>query len=554
MSNKLLKIIPLGGLGEIGLNMMVFEYDDAIMVVDAGVMFPEDYMLGVDMVIPDVSYLLENKNKIKGIILTHGHEDHIGALPYVILQGINAPIYGTPFTLALLEHKLREHKLIDKAVLCPVKPRTTAEIGPFNVEFVRVNHSIVDGVGLGIRTPVGLIVHSGDFKISQTPVHGEMTDLARFASLGEEGVLALLSDSTNVEKEGYTISEKKIAGTLENIFRECSGRIIVGVFASNIVRIQQLVNIGNMFGRKVAFDGRSMFVGVAISKRLGHLSIPDDNEVKIEDVKHLDDKDVLIITTGSQGEPMSALNRMASGSHKQLSIKQGDTVILSSKFIPGNEKAIAHIINSFYKRGAEVIYEKVSEIHVSGHAFQEELKLMINLTKPRYFIPIHGEHRHLIRHIRLAQQVGILPENTFLAENGKQILFDETSGRFGDIVETGRTLVDGKGVGDIGNSVLRERRSLSEDGLVVVSMVFDEDTGVLIKGPEIASRGFVFAERRNDILEEAKCIVYEVIEEHERDSENHLESLKTKVSRALRNYFFFLLERKPVVIPVIFEI
>ncbi|MFH1674764.1 MAG: ribonuclease J [Pseudomonadota bacterium] len=552
MEENTLRIIPLGGLGEIGLNMMLFEYGDTIMVVDAGIMFPEDYMLGVDIVIPDITYLKGKKDKVKGIILTHGHEDHIGAIPYVLPE-INAPIYGTPFTLGLLEYKLREHKLLDRASLNKIAPRDRIDIGPFNVEFVRVSHSVVDGVGLGIRTPVGLVVHSGDFKISQIPIQGEITDIARFAAFGEEGVLALMSDSTNVEKEGYTISEKEIGNTLEDIFRECTGRVIVAMFSSNVIRAQQVVNIAQMFDRKVAFNGRSMLASVAIAKNLGYLHVPESQEITIGNVKNTPDEEVLIVTTGSQGEPMSALNRMASGSHKQIKIKPGDTVILSSKFIPGNEKAIAHIINHLYKKGAEVIYEKVSAIHVSGHAFQEELKLMINLTKPRYFIPIHGEYRHLIRHAHLAQQVGIPEENTFLAENGGTIIFDKSRGWLGESIDTGRVLVDGKGVGDIGTSVLRERRDLSEDGLVIVAMAIDEETGIVVQGPDIISRGFVFEDRSRDILEDAKCIVLEIIEEHTREDSDDWEGTKTKIVKALRRYFFFVIERRPVIIPIILE-
>ncbi len=552
MDEDTLRIIPLGGLGEIGLNMMLFEYGDTIMVVDAGIMFPEDYMLGVDIVIPDITYLKGKKDKVKGIILTHGHEDHIGAIPYVLPE-IDAPIYGTPFTLGLLEYKLREHKLVDRASLNKIAPRERIDIGPFNVEFVRVSHSVVDGVGLGIRTPVGLVVHSGDFKISQIPVQGEMTDIAKFAAFGEEGVLALMSDSTNVEKEGYTISEKEIGGTLEDIFRECTGRIIVAMFASNVIRAQQVVNIAQMFGRKVAFNGRSMLASVAIAKNLGYLHIPESQEITIGNVKNTPDEEVLIVTTGSQGEPMSALNRMASGSHKQIKIKPGDTVILSSKFIPGNEKAIAHIINRLYKKGAEVIYEKVSAIHVSGHAFQEELKLMINLTKPRYFIPIHGEYRHLIRHAHLAQQVGIPEENIFLAENGGTVIFDKSRGWLGESIDTGRILVDGKGVGDIGTSVLRERRDLSEDGLVIVAMAVDEETGIVVQGPDIISRGFVFEDRSRDILEDAKCIVLEIIEERAKKGSDDWEGTKAKIVKALRRYFFFVIERRPVILPIILE-
>jgi ribonuclease J len=552
MDKERLQIIPLGGLGEIGLNMMLFEYGDSIMVIDAGIMFPEDYMLGVDIVIPDITYLKENKEKVKGIILTHGHEDHIGAVPYIVPE-ITAPIYGTAFTLGLLEHKLREHKLVDRVSVNRIAPGDRIDIGPFNIEFVRVAHSVVDGVGLAIRTPVGLVVHTGDFKISQIPVQGEMTDLARFAAFGEEGVLALMSDSTNVEKEGYNISEKEIGNTLENICRECSGRIIIAMFASNITRIQQVVDIARIFDRKVVFNGRSIVASVAIAKELGYIHVAKSQEITIGNVKNTPDEEVVIVTTGSQGEPMSALNRMALGSHKQIKIKAGDTVVLSSKFIPGNEKAIAHIINLLYKKGAEVIYEKVSKIHVSGHAFREELRLMINLTKPKHFIAIHGEYRHLVLHGHLAEQMGIPKKNILRGEDGRIIVFDETGGYVGEKVKTGRILVDGKGVGDVGARILRDRRDLSEDGLVIFAMAVDQDTGIVVQGPEIISRGFVF-DPRSHILEDAKCVVLEIIEERIAQDDHNWEGTKVAIVKALRNYFFFVIERRPVIFPVILEV
>ncbi|MEJ2095919.1 MAG: ribonuclease J, partial [Deltaproteobacteria bacterium] len=394
-----LRIIPLGGLGEIGLNMMVYEYGDIIFIVDAGLMFPDDYMLGIDYVIPDMSYIKKRAANVEAVVLTHAHEDHIGALPY-LLKEVNVPIYGTPFTLGLVRHKLEEHDLIASARLYEISPGDTLKIGPCELEFIRVCHSVVDGVGIAIRTPVGRVVHTGDFKIDHTSVDSMMTDVGRFARCGEEGVLALLSDSTNVEKEGYTISTKKIGETLSRIMTRCTGRIIIALFASNITRIQQIVNIAEQQGRKVVFNGRSIDLSVTIAKDLNYLKIPAGMEIDTEKIDAYPDNEIVMVMTGSQGEPMSALARMAAGSHKQIKIKHDDTVILSSKFIPGNEKAIANIINNLYKRGADVIYEKISAIHVSGHAFQEELKLMINLVKPRYFIPIHGEFRHLILHGR----------------------------------------------------------------------------------------------------------------------------------------------------------
>ena len=548
-----LKIIPLGGLGEIGLNMMVYEYGSTMFIVDAGLMFPEDYMLGVDYVIPDMTYIRNNRSRVAGVVLTHGHEDHIGGLPF-LLKEINVPVYGTAFTLALVRHKLEEHDLIESAVLHQIFPRDRLRIGPFEIEFIRVCHSIVDGVGLAIHTPVGLIVHTGDFKIDHTSGNEMMTDVNGFAKCGEEGVLALLSDSTNVEKEGYTISSDEIGATLSAVTSGRKGRIIVALFASNINRIQKIVDIADEQRRKIVFNGRSIELSVRIAKELGYLKIREDMEIDVGSLDEYPDDEIVMVMTGSQGEPMSALARMSTGSHKQIKIQKDDTVILSSKFIPGNEKAIANIINNLYRRGADVIYEKISAIHVSGHAFQEELKLMINLTKPRYFIPIHGEYRHLTLHGRLARKVGIPQNNVIVAQNGQIIRFDKTTATLQSEVKTGRLLVDGKGIGDVGRSVLKERRILSEDGLVVVNMAFDEETGIIVYGPEIVSRGFVFETETGHLLRDAECVILEVVEDLPPETENRVDEIRKKVQTALRQYFFYTIKRRPVILPFLLEV
>ena len=550
---SLLKIIPLGGLGEIGMNMMVFEYGDTMFVVDSGLMFPEDYMLGVDFVIPNLDYIRQNRSKVAAIVLTHAHEDHIGALPY-LLKEINVPVFGTPFTLGLVRHKLEERELISGIALHEIHPAEKLRLGPFELEFIRVGHSVVDCLGIAIRTPRGLIVHTGDYKIGYGAAGAMTTDLNKFAACGEKGVLALLSDSTNVEKEGYTISDKEIGQTLDRIVADHDGRIIVALFASNVSRIQLIVDIAAKRAKKIVFDGRSIEVSAKIAKSLRLLTIPDRMEINIDQIPDYSDDEIIIITTGSQGEPMSALARMASGIHKQIKIKTGDTVILSSKFIPGNEKAIGKIINSLYRKGADVIYEKISDIHVSGHAFREELKLMINLTKPEYFIPVHGEFRHLILHARLARDVGIAENKILLAENGQVIEFNKAGGRLNGSVPTGRVLIDGKGVGDVGRSVLRERRVLSEEGLVVVAMAFDEETGIITYGPEIVSRGFVFKTESGHLLEDAQCVILEVVEEVAPEVHNRVDKIRSKIQTALRQYFFFTIGRRPVILSFIMEV
>jgi ribonuclease J len=551
---KPLHIIPLGGLGEIGLNMMAFEYDDTMFVVDAGLMFPEDYMLGVDYVIPDMNYLRENRSRLAAVVLTHAHEDHIGALPY-LLKIKNVPVFGTPFTLGLVRHKLQEHDLASSVELHEIKPNERLNIGPFRLEFIRVEHSVVDGVGIAVQTPVGTVIHTGDFKISHGPVvDGMMTDVNRFAHYGERGVLALLSDSTNVEKEGYTLSDSQISETLEGIMGGKDGRIIIALFASNIARIQQIINLAAARGRKVIFNGRSIEVSVQIAKQLGYLNIPPKMEISLEEIEHYPGNQLVVITTGSQGEPMSALARIAGGTHKHFKVKPDDTVVLSSKFIPGNEKAIANIINNLYKLGADVIYEKISSIHVSGHAFREELKLMIRLIRPKYFVPIHGEYRHLTLHTRLAREAGIPGENVLILENGQAVRFDENGCHTADRVQTGRIFIDGKGIGDVGRSVLKERRNLSEDGMVVVNMAFDEETGIVVYGPEIASHGFVFQTETGHLLEDAKCVILEIVDETGYDTPDRVDEIRRKVKTALKQYFNFVIKRRPVILPFIVEI
>ena len=558
----MLKIIPLGGLGEIGLNMMVIEYDDVIFIIDAGLMFPEEYMLGVDIVIPAFDYILENRDKVQGIIITHAHEDHIGALPYLLRQ-IRLPVYGTAFTLRIIRNKLVEFKLNKYVDLNLVHPGESLSIEPFEIEFIRVSHSTVDGIGLAIKTPEGVIVHTGDFRISHSADKMRNTDISTFARFGEQGVLALLSDSTNVEIEGYTISEHEVAQNLEKLIDAAKGRVIVALFASNVFRTQQVIAIAVKNHRKVIVNGRSMEQIVAVAMELGHIQCPENTILDIKQIKNYKDDQVVIITTGSQGEPMSALVRMASGMHKQIKIKKGDKVILSSKHIPGNEKAIASIINKLYRRGADVVYSKIAKIHTSGHAHQEELKLMINLIKPRYFIPIHGEYRHLVMHARLAEKQGLLKQNVIVAENGNIITFNQGKDNNIDIedgnnskpcVRTGRIFVDGKGIGDVGRSVLKERRELSEGGLVVVTMVLDEETGVVLYGPELTSKGFIFDAATGHLIDDAQCVILEIMEETAPDMELKIEFLTKKLQKALKQYFTFTIRRRPLIVPVIIEV
>ena len=547
-----LSVIPLGGVEEIGINMTVFEYGNDLIVVDAGLMFPEEDTLGVDFIIPDFSYLLNNREKVRAVILTHGHEDHTGALPF-LLKELKVPVYGTPLTLGLVREKLREHNLED-AELIPVMPRDIITIGVFSIEFVRVTHSIVDGVGLGITTPAGLVVHTGDFKLDPTPVDGQLMDFHRFAEYGERGTLLLLSDSTNAEKGGFTFSEKEVRRAFEDIFSNTRGRIIIATFASNIHRIQQAIDVAVKYGRKVILSGKSIVSNAQIALNLGYLKIPVETWLKLEDLKKLEDHEVVIITTGSQGEPMSVLSRIAIDEHKQIKIREGDTVILSAKMIPGNERSIGKIINHLFRRGANVIYEKVSEVHVSGHASKEELKLMLNLIKPRYFMPIHGEYRHLIYHSMLAKKMDIPKENIFIMKNGDVLEINESEARKSGNINSGRIFIDGKGYGDVEEMVLRDRLRLAHDGIVIILLVIEKLTGDIVSGPEIISRGFVFEDVSQEIINNVKELLEKTIKGLEREYIADTSLLKAKLRSTLKKYLRDTMDRKPMIMPIIIEV
>lgn len=549
---KVLSVIPLGGVEEIGLNMTVMEYGDDMIVIDAGLMFPEEDMLGVDFVIPDFTYILENRNKLRGILLTHGHEDHTGALPF-LLKEIDTPVYGTPLTLGLVKEKLIEHNL-EHIELVSVMPREVIELGAFSIEPIRVTHSIVDGVGFGIKTPVGLVVHTGDFKLDPTPVDGQLMDFHRFSEYGEKGTMLLLSDSTNAEKGGFTFSEKEVRRAFEDIFSTAKGRIIIATFASNIHRIQQVIDVATMFGRKIILSGKSIISNTQIALDLGYLRIPQNTWLKLENLKDLKDEEVVIITTGSQGEPMSVLSRIAIDEHKTIKIKDGDIVILSAKMIPGNENSIGRIINHLFRRGANVIYEKVSEIHVSGHASKEELKLMLNLVRPKNFMPIHGEYRHKVYHARLAEKIGIPKSNIFLLDNGDVLEITDDSARRNGKVTSGRIYVDGKGVGDVEDMVLRDRRRLAHDGIVLILLVIEKLTGNIVSGPDIISRGFVFEDVSQEIINDVKELVSNTMKELNSELISDKSLLQAKIRSVLKKYLRNTMDRKPMIMPIIYEV
>jgi len=554
MNVETLRIIPLGGVEEIGLNMTVIEYGRDIIVVDAGLMFPEEDMHGVDYVIADTSYLLERRDDVLAILLTHGHEDHTGALPYV-LKDLRVPVYGTALTIGFVKSKLSEHDLVDETELKVIKPRDRVQLGPFNVEFVRVTHSVVDGVALGIETPAGRVVHTGDFKLDPTPVDGELLDFHKFTEYGEKGTLVLLSDSTNAEKGGFTYSEKEVRRGLEDIFATAKGRIIVATFASNIHRIQQVVDVAVMFGRKVFLNGKSMINNAQIAMDLGYLTMPGDTWLHLKQINDFEDSEVVLITTGSQGEPMSALSRMAVDEHKQVQIREGDTVILSAKVIPGNEKAIGRVINHLFQRGAMVHYEKVSDIHVSGHASKEELKLMLNMVRPRYFIPVHGEYRHLIYHSRLAEKSGVAIENIFVLQNGVPAeFFPDGTARRGEPVTAGRVFVDGKGVGDVGQVVLRDRRKLGSDGVIIILLNLEKETGKIISGPDIVSRGFVFEDESQEFLESAKRELEYALMDMDPEVKMDVGLLGPRLRSIMKKFVYKEVERTPMILPILMEL
>ncbi|MBC7107056.1 MAG: ribonuclease J [Firmicutes bacterium] len=548
MAQKL-HLIPLGGQGEIGKNMLVLRYGDDILLLDAGLMFPEEELLGIDVVIPDIQYLLEQKEKVRGIVLTHGHEDHIGALPYVLRQ-LRVPVYGTKLTLGLLSGKLKEYGV--QGDLRVVKPRDVVGIGPFKAEFIRVSHSIPDSVAVAVHTPLGTVLDTGDFKIDHTPVDGEVTDFCRLAQLGEKGVLALLSDSTNVERPGYTMSERVVGQTFDQTFRQARERIIIASFATNIHRLQQAILTAHQYGRRVAVVGRSMVNVVNIAFELGYLQIPNGTLVETEEANRLPRDRVVFLTTGSQGEPMSALTRMAMRDHRQVEIVPGDTILISAAPIPGNEKLIARIIDQLFRQGAHVIHEPALGVHVSGHASQEELKLMINLVRPRYFIPIHGEYRMLIKHAELAREMGIPQHHVFVLENGQVVEFTRNGARVAGRVPAGRVLVDGLGIGDVGDIVLRDRRQLSQDGILIVVVTIHHESGQVVAGPDIVSRGFVYVRESEQLLEEAKARVREALDRCQGVSE--WAPIKAQVRDVLGKFLFERTGRRPMILPIIMEV
>jgi ribonuclease J len=547
-----LKIISLGGLNEVGKNLTVYEYGADILIVDCGLGFPDDDMYGVNIVIPDITYLVRNQSRIRGIVLTHGHEDHIGAIPYV-LRDISAPIYATPLTAGLIELKLSEHKLASKTTLEVVKPGATLKLGCFRVELIHINHSIPDAVSLAIKTPVGMIIHTGDFKVDTTPISGGMIDLARFGELGNNGVLALLSDSTNVEKQGYSTSERKVGERFDDLFRGCMQRILVTTFASNVHRIQQVINYAVKYGRRVAVTGRSMENIMKVATGLGCMDVPDKALIELAHVKNLPPEKVVIITTGSQGEEMSALHRIAFSDHRMVEIKPGDRIIISASAVPGNEKTISRVIDELFRRGAEVIYDKYSDLHVSGHAYQEELKMMIALTKPKFFVPVHGEHRHLSTHAKIARQMGIDPANIFISDIGVIIELSPDSIARGGTVPSGRVLVDGS-AGEVGSVVLRDRKHLAQDGMLIVILNISSEDGSLISGPDLVTRGFIYVKESEELMRDLKDVVYNTLSGYSSRKTTDIAALKNSIKMGLSSYLYKKTRRNPMILPVVSEI
>jgi ribonuclease J len=548
-----IRVIPLGGVNEIGKNMTVIEYKNEIVVIDCGLAFPEDEMLGIDLVIPDVSYLLKNKDKIRGIVLTHGHEDHIGALPYILKQ-VNVPVYGTRLTLGIVGTKLMEHNMQADVTLNTVKPGDIVQFDDLSVEFIRSSHSIAESCMLAIKTPLGTLVHSGDFKIDYTPIDGEVMDFARLAELGHEGVTLFMCESTNVERPGYTMSERTVGETFDKIFSEEKNRIIIATFASNIHRVQQIINAADKVGRKVAVTGRSVENISAMAIQLGNLKAPEGILVDIDRINDYPDEKIVIITTGSQGEPMSALSRMAVSEHRKVDIRKNDLIIISANPIPGNEKLISKVINQLFKKGANVIYESLADVHVSGHARQEELKLIHTFIKPKYFMPVHGEYRHLKRHSILAQKMGMSEENIFVADIGQVLEITKDGAKFNGNVAAGQVLVDGLGVGDVGNIVLRDRKHLSQDGIMTVVVTIEKASQKVLAGPDIISRGFVYVRESEDLMGGARNVVKKSLEKCLKNNVSEWSSLKTCIKDDLREYLYERTKRKPMILPIIMEI
>lgn len=546
-----LKIIPLGGLEQIGMNMTAFQYEDSIIVVDCGLSFPDDDMLGIDLVIPDITFLRENREKIKGFFITHGHEDHIGALPYV-LKEINAPLYATKLTMGIIDGKLEEHQIKDVVKRKVVKYGQNINVGKFRIEFIKTNHSIADAAALAIHTPVGVIVHTGDFKVDYTPVFGDAIDLARFSELGKKGVLAVMCDSTNVLRPGFTPSESTVGATFDHIFAEHpKTRIIIATFASNVDRVQQIINSADKYNRKVVVEGRSMVNIISVAKELEYLKIPDNTLISIEEMKNYTDDQLVLITTGSQGESMAALSRMAASLHRKVSIKPGDTIVFSSTPIPGNEKAVSKVINELYMKGAEVIFQ---DTHVSGHACQEEIKLIYSLLKPKYAIPVHGEYRHLLVHGQLAEKLGIPKENVFIMKSGDVLSIGEEDAKITGKVPAGSVLVDGLGVGDVGNIVLRDRQNLAENGIIIVVLTLQRFTNQLLAGPDIVTRGFVYVRESENLIDEAREVVAEALDECLRKSSADWGKIKMVVKDSLGEYLWKRMKRNPMILPIIMEV
>ena len=545
-------MIPIGGLNEIGKNMTLLEYNNQILIIDCGMTFPEDEMYGIDIVIPDFSYVIENRDKLVGMVITHGHEDHIGAIPY-LLKNVKLPIYGTRLTLGLVENKLKEHQIIGD--LRTIKAGDKIQLRDFKIETIRTTHSIADAICLAITTPAGVIFHTGDFKIDYTPIDGEPIDFARLAEIGKKGVTLMMCDSTNAVRPGFTASERVVGRTIENIFRTAKTRIIIATFSSNVHRVQKIIESAVKVGRKVAISGRSMENVVALAIELGYLNIPAGTLVDLKMTKNIPDDKLVIITTGSQGEPMSALSRIASGEHKSVKLKAGDMVILSSTPVPGNEKTVSNVVNKLFEKGAEVIYSDIADIHVSGHACQEELKLMHSLIKPKFFMPVHGEYRHLIQHARLAESLGLKSENIFVLENGNILNVNKKKAyKDEQHVDADAILVDGLGVGDVGNIVLRDRKLLSESGLIIVVAAIDKESNVIVSGPDIISRGFVYVRENEKLIEEARRVAEDAIEKCQRKNIRDWNTMKSKVRDSLGSYIYQTTKRDPIILPIFLEV